>query len=173
MTITAVQKPVALTWGSYTSQAKVIDPADGTEQDAFTAFEYELPDAPTRTLDGQVALADGLDLTITPIALVRTGASKTADLLSHEQFHYDVGFVIARVVAKKLARLRAATEKALVGEMQRLVQYHFNTRAGLIQRRYDIDTHHGTNKHYQKLWKGFMRNCLADAKALQIHGFWL
>jgi hypothetical protein len=173
VTITLVATPRVLTWAHYTVQAVVVDPADDSEQDAYTGFRYDLPDLPSREVHGQRALATGMRLTITPKALVRRGATQSASLLAHEQFHYDVGIVIGRVVARELARLRAPDDRALGAAMNDVVQLHFETRTGLIQKRYDLDTRHGTNAHYQRLWKGFMRDCLARPESTHLHGFWL
>ena len=51
-------------------------------------------------------------LLITPKCRVWTGVVQTATLLSHEQFHYDVAIVIARVLARKLNSLRASSDAA-------------------------------------------------------------
>ena len=40
---------------------------------------------------------------------------------------------------------------------------HFVTRTGLLQRRYDIDTRHGTSSHFQKIWKDRMAVCRQSA----------
>ena len=173
MTITATRSPVTLSTTNYISQPVVIDPADGTAQDAFTAFAFNIPGHPPRTVDGQQALAETFAISITPVAQVRTGAVLTPGLLAHEQFHYDVGFVIARQLARELTRMRAPTVPQLAAALGVAVTLHFTTRAGLIQRRYDLDTRHGTNAHYQKIWLDRMRACLADSNATQIGGFFL
>ena len=173
MAITVVANPVTLSWTDYTSQRVVLDPADGTAQDAFTAFNYDLPDLPPRVVGGQYALAETMHLTITPVALVRSGARQGADLLSHEQLHYDVGVAIARVVARELSRLRAPSLSVLGAALNQVVQLHFHRRAGLIQRRYDLDTAHGTNHHYQHAWKRGMRHCLSHPHSHHLMGFWL
>jgi hypothetical protein len=47
------------------------------------------------------------------------------------------------------------------------------TRAGLIQRRYDKDTNHGTIAHFQRIWKNSMAGCLANERADHLLGWWL
>jgi hypothetical protein len=173
MTITATRNPAALAWANFTPQAVVIDPIDGTAVDDVTSFNFNLPDVPPRNVGGQLALADPLTLTITPQAVVRIGVAQTPGLLAHEQLHYDVGFVIARVVAKELARLRAPTRAALAAQMRDIVQLHFHTRARLIQRRYDLDTRHGTNGHFQRIWAQNMATCLGNPAATHLLGWWL
>jgi hypothetical protein len=173
MAITVNANPVTLSWADFDQVAQVVDPIDGTPQDSVTAFAFDIPDRPPRVLHRQIALAETFEITITPNAQVRIGANQTLELLSHEQFHYDVGIVIGRRLGHELGALRAPDVPQLRTAMTKLVTFHFQTRALLIQRRYDIDTRHGTNAHYQKLWKGFMRSCLANTRSSQIHGFWL
>jgi hypothetical protein len=173
MAITVSASPTALAWSNFTTVGSLTDPADGTAVDAYTTFNFNIPALPPRTVGGQFALADPLVISITPNAQVRTGVAQTTGLLSHEQFHYDVGIVCGRALARELMRLRAANVPALGAALRTAVTLHFTTRAGLIQRRYDIDTRHGTNAHYQKVWKDRMAVVLAKPNADQIGGFWL
>jgi hypothetical protein len=173
MTVTVVIRPVSLSWKDYTEQDKIIDPADKTEQSAFTAFDWDFPAVkPVRLADGNVALPD-LNLTLTPIALVKKGITRSDELLSHEQFHYDVGQVISRVVKKKLEALSAKNATGLDVESDLIFQHHFVLRAGLIQRRYDKETRHGKEGMYQKSWKKLMQQTMNQPNATQIGGWWL
>jgi hypothetical protein len=101
------------------------------------------------------------------------GGPQSPELLAHQQFYYDVGFVVARVVARELMSLRAGGEGELAAAVWNTVQLHFIFRAGLIQRRYDLDTRHGAIRYDQQLWTWRMSACLADPTSSQIGGFWL
>jgi len=174
MAITVVARPAVLAWANFRSvAAQIVDPNDGTLVDALTRFDFNLPDRPARRVGGHFALAYPNVITITPNAQVFNGVLQTAALLSHEQFHYDVGVATARALARQLMRLRAATEAALGAAVRDAARLHFMTRAGLLQKRYDLDTHHGTSAHYQKIWKNSMTACLANPRSDQIGGFWL
>jgi hypothetical protein len=173
MSITVRRNPERLTWGDFICIPIVIDPNDGTEQIAFTAFDFDIPDQPRRTVDGQLALAETFEIIITPRARVKMGGPQSPELLAHEQFYYDVGFVVARVVARELMTLRAGDERELEFAVWNTVRLHFIFRAGLIQRRYDLDTRHGTVRYDQQLWTWRMSACLADPSSSQIGGFWL
>jgi hypothetical protein len=173
MAITVSVSPTALAWSNFVSVGSLTDPADGTAVDAYTTFNYNIPNLPARTVDGQFALADPMTIGITPNAKVVTGVTQTAGLLSHEQFHYDVGIVCARALARQLMRLRAPTQAALGVALRDAVTLHFITRAGLIQRRYDLDSRHGTNAYYQKIWKDRMVTVLGRPTSDQLGGFWL
>jgi len=173
MSITVRANPANLTWNHFTVMQTVIDPADNTVQDSFTAFNFSIPDFPPRMINRRFGLAETFQITITPLARVRAGAAQDAGLLSHEQFHYDVGVVTGRALARTLMTLREPDLSALRLALNRAVHLHFFTRARLIQRRYDLDTHHGREQHYQRIWKNQMAACLADRGSTHIHGFWL
>ena len=174
MAITVQANPINLTWANFTvTPTQILDPSDGTMQDAYTTFRYDIPDLPPRTVNGQLALADPLTIKITPQARVWSGVMQTIALLSHEEWHYHVGIVVARSFAREAARLRAPNMPALVIAFQNCFNLHFITRVGILQRRYDLDTRHGTQTHYQKIWKDRMTTCLANPNSDQIGGFWL
>lgn len=173
MAITVTASPTTLSWSNFTPQTIVIDPNDGTEQDCVTRFNYSIPDRPPRTVDGQKALAETFVISITPNAQVRIGAAKTAALLRHEQLHYDVGIVTARALARELMRLRAPTVPELAQKLSDAVNLHFERRAGLIQTRYDRESRHSQNAHYQGVWERAMATCLGDPRATHILGWWL
>jgi len=174
MAITVVATPATLSWSNFRSvPTKIMDPNDRTLIDALTRFNFDMPDLPPRTIGGQLGLADPLVITITPNSQVWTGVAQTAALLSHEQLHYDVGIVTGRALARQLMLLRAPNQASLVSAVRAAARLHFMTRAGLLQSRYDLDTRHGTNAHYQKIWKDRMTACLANPLADQLGGFFL
>ena len=174
MAITVVANPARLTWMNFTPwPSKIIDPNDGSLTDALTRFDFNLPNLPPRMVAGQFAMADPNVITITPNAQVFTGVLQTPVLLLHEQFHYDVGIVTARALARELMAFRFPTQAALIAAVQNAAHLHFTTRAGLIQRRYDLDTRHGSNVHYQNIWRDRMSACLANPHSDQLGGFWL
>lgn len=112
--ITATRNVVKLKEANFVKVPKVFDPADGTEQDALTAFDYELPDKGSRMVGAEFALAVPNVILVWPKAKMRIGAVITPGLLAHEQFHYDLGFVLARAFAHQLTTARAPSYAALV-----------------------------------------------------------
>lgn len=182
MPITATRAISTLSWSEFAVvNPPLVDPADGHQVDAYTSFNWELPNRPPQIIDGQLALNQNNVLRITPSdGVTPTGrpkvtrpTSQTAALLAHEQFHYDVGFVIARVVARNLMALRKPDAASMIAAIGQLTHFHFRTRAKLIQSRYDIDSRHGTNSTYQRIWKQKMVHCLANPNATKLGGFWL
>ena len=176
MAITVTASPTSLTWANFTVVPnQMTDPSDGTTIDAFTAFNFAItPDPPkTKTVNGQFAFDEPMTITITPVARVWSGVLKTEKLLSHEQWHYDVGIVTARALAKQIPHLRGANFPALIQALRSAITLHFTTRAGILQKRYDLDTRHGEQSHYQKIWKDRMTSVLANPRVDQIGGFYL
>jgi len=172
--VSAFRNPGVLTWADYTAKAIVVDPHDGTPQDAVTAFRFQLfPDPPPVFQNGRFKVNPATGIMITPIADVRIGAPVSPELLAHEQLHYDVGFVIARQLARELSVIDAATDPDLRKKASELFTLHFTTRNNLIQSRYDRETNHGQNRNLQRIWSSNMRTCLANAHAHQIGGWML
>jgi hypothetical protein len=174
MPITVVANPAVLSWTNFTVMAnKIPDPNDGTLVDAVTRFKFDFPDKAPRKIVNRFKLGDPNVITITPQAQVWSGVMQTPALLSHEQFHYDVGIVTARALARQLMTLEEGNLAALKTAFLGAFHLHFDVRAGLLQSRYDKDTVHGTVARYQKIWKDEMAACLANPKATHLHGFWL
>ena len=174
MSIIVNANPRNLTWGDFTVVPnRIVDPADGELVEAYTAFNYNIPNLPARVYGSKFGFADPMTITITPTASVWSGATQTSALLSHEQWHYDLGIVLARSLAKKISRVRKKTRQELVVFIQNAAALHFTTRAGLLQKRYDLDTRHGTQPRYQRIWKDRMRACLANPNITQLGGFYL
>jgi len=171
--ITVRANPAQIKWDHFVETADLVDPNDGSPVDAVTRFNYDLPSRQPRRVDGRVALADPLVLTITPLCRVRPGTRKTAALLSHEQLHYDVGIVTARALARKLMQIRARNLAELRQELIAAFDLHFQRRAGLLQTRYDRDTRHGLNAQQQRVWKNQMARVLANPNSSRLHGYWL
>lgn len=174
MTINVIATPMKLSWLNFTVVSnKIPDPNDGKLMDAVTAFNFKFPGLPPKKINGKFTMADPNTITITPAAKVFSGVTKTAKLLEHEQFHYDVGIATARALARHIMRLKFSDEAELKKEVQKIAKLHLSTRAGLLQKRYDLETKHGTNSHYQKIWTQRMNTCLANPKSNKIDGFWL
>jgi len=165
MAITAAASPPSLEWRHFTPSAGV--PAG---EDAHIDPHFDVPTRPLRQVGGQFMLAETFQITVTPVARVRPGTSQTATLLAHEQGHYDLGLLAARVMARDLQNLRASTQAALGTALRDSFTLHTVTRLGPIQQRYDTDTAHGTNSQQQQRWEITIRSCLSDPNCSQING---
>jgi hypothetical protein len=174
MAITVSASPASLIWSDFTvTPNQIPDPGDNTMVDAYTTFDYVFPGSAPVNTGGVVRIPDPYTIAIMPRASVWMSVIQTPGLLSHEQWHYDVATITGRALCRELARLRGSSLADLRTKMQQAVQLHFHTRAGLLQKRYDADTRHGTNAHYQKIWKDRMTSTLANPNADTMGGFWL
>lgn len=174
MAILVAAKPWALAWTDFKKiDTKPVDPNDGTSGDALTSFDWDVPGLTYSMVGGHLVYTGLSVITITPNAQVFKSTPQTAALLSHEQFHYDVGIVTARALARTLMAIRAPNLFALQIAQNKAQQLHLKTRSLLIQRHYDHETRHGANAGYQKVWKESMAACLANYNSLHLRGFWL
>jgi len=170
---TVVAIPAVLSWANFlTSPTKILDPGDGSLVDAVTKFDWALQNLPPIITNGVFTVPSGITITITPNCRVWTGVVQTAALLSHEQFHYDVGIMCARAFGRQIANLRGTSLSDLSTKINDAATLHFKTRARILQSRYDIDTRHGTQAHYQQIWKSRMTRALASPNDDTMGGFW-
>lgn len=174
MPISVIANPPTLTWAHFTPVASLIDPNDGTAIDALTRFDFVIPRATApRTVDGMQAYPESFTITVTPNAQVVTGTNQTAGLLAHEQLHYDIGIMTVRQFARDLQSLRAPDLAGLIRKTQESQRLHTVTRARILQNRIDLDTRHGTNAHYQRVWADRIRAAVAVPTTTQVGGFFL
>lgn len=178
MAVELLMNPDTLAWDDFEQVDDVVDPDTGKKHSALTAFEWDWPTKPLVKKDGQFAFPD-ITLMVTPDCKVRRDSvvfkdkAKAAELLSHEQFHYDVAQVCGRVLVRHLEELRGKDAASLNAAADLLFQRHFVVRPRLIHRRYDLETNHGSQTHYQKQWKKLMEQTLANPKAATMAGYWL
>jgi hypothetical protein len=178
MTVTLLMNPETLTFDDFIEQDEVVDPDTGKKHSAVTRFDWDFPPVSPVKVDGKVAFPD-MTLMISPDCTIMKGSVALSDkkkgevLLSHEQLHYDVAHVIGRVLVKHLENLRADSASKLDAAADVLFNRHFMVRSKLIHRRYDLETDHGLNSHYQKHWKKVMAETLKNPKATQMAGYWL
>jgi predicted secreted Zn-dependent protease len=100
---------------------------------------------------------------------VLRSANQTADLLAHEQGHYDIGVLAARALAADLASLSAKTPSELSRLANDTFTLHTRTRLGPIQRDYDNDTNHSQNTQEQQRWSQMIARAMANSSATSIN----
>lgn len=86
---------------------------------------------------------------------------KSDDLKSHEQGHYDLLGLDARVLMTRLAALRADSSD----ELQRLVKEEIEAskpRAQALSDLYDVKTGHGTKVTEQAAWKAAIQDAISS-----------
>jgi len=166
--------PTSLAWSNYTPTDDQPTDDDGNSVDAFTKFAFEIPVIRAhwvtqkvgfdRSKTGKLVSFDmngAYTLKITPSGLkVWKKIQQTADLLSHEQLHYDIGVIAAQELIKDLAALSAPSMAELGKAFNAAVDLHFKTRSKAVNVQYDDETKHGADAKKQKIWKDAMTACL-------------
>jgi hypothetical protein len=151
MSVTVTVSPQKLTWNDFLSVQSLPDSSGDEAQTATTMpalsgihpvlshAKFSLPD---------VALTVGLDRSQT---MVISTAQKTADLLKHEQGHFDITVLTVRALAKEMEQLKAGSPAALGQQLNALLSKH-QQRANLIEEKYDKETDHSRDQDAQKTW---------------------
>lgn len=183
MAIQVVAQPDKLAWSNYTKTDNRPVDDDGNPVDAFTNFAFDIPVIRVHTVGQQLGFDrrptgrvlgfntnGSYTIKITPGRLqVWKKIQQTSDLLSHEQLHYDIGVIAARMLIADLATLQAPTPDDLRKAFVAAVDLHFKTRSKAVNHQYDADTDHGAKPQPQKNWKDAMKSCL-DGSASTIMG---
>jgi len=164
MSIRVIAHPTQLAWNLF----RPVDSLPGTE-DAHTDINFILSKGNFRKVGDKLMLADKLTLTISPIVRVLKTANQTADLLSHEQGHYDIGILIGRAMARELETLSAASPKVLSAAASRSFDLHRLTRMPVVQDDYDTATKGSQDAAEQARWKGLIATALAASTVDQLN----
>lgn len=126
-----------------------------------------------KTADGGVTLADTLELTITldrSASWARSGAARTAELLKHEQGHYDITALTARDLFIDLMQLKAKSFADAAALQQAIDAVRARYDAQKIQDVYDEsgETDHGRNSDGQKRWDGYLSRAFNEARQPEV-----
>ena len=143
------------------------------KQAAFTAFNFDIPDE-AAPISGWPGCASG-DIS-DPYHATRarkTGWAKNRGNVGTPAILLRYRIRGSSSGSTRIGQLRAGDERELASAVWNIGQLHFVFRAGLIQRRYDLDTQHGTVQYDQQVWTARMSTCLASPQSTQIGGFWL
>jgi hypothetical protein len=90
----------------------------------------------------------------------RLSPAASAQVLQHEQSHFDLSEVLAR---QALAELRALDAPcALTNDQMQPLLAGFGRRDAEMQQQYDHDTGHGTDVHRQREWTARIDRWLLD-----------
>ena len=151
MSVTVTVSPLQLTWNDFLPVQSLPD-ASGDEAQTATTMPPLTGIQPVlaqgRFSLPNLTLTVGLDRTQT---LVISTAQKTADLLKHEQGHFDITVLTVRALAKEMEQLKAGSPSALGQQLNTLLSKH-QQRADMIEAKYDKETDHSRDQAAQKRW---------------------
>ncbi len=164
MSATIVPKPVTLAWSNFDAVDKLPKPGE----DAHIDINFAIGMKQVRKVGSHFMAPDPFDIGVSPLALVLKTANQTADLLAHEQGHYDIGILVARALGRDLAAVSEGTPAGFKKEVDRLFGLHRLTRMKPVQEKYDTDTNHSRNTQEQQRWAGLIQAALASASATHL-----
>ncbi len=157
--------PRSLAWSEFT---EIGTRPSGEDEDAQVSISTDLPTSGIRVLrEGSGVRIDEIEvpLVVQPTETWVVRGTKTDDLLSHEQGHFDM----AGLVAWELYRRIMATRAPNAAELKRQIDAHVArartklhglsgsaTEVGT----YDTETEHGRNGGEQRRWKELIRDCM-------------
>ncbi len=93
--------------------------------------------------------------------MVVRGADKTADLLKHEQGHYDLLVLVTRAFARELESLEAPSVAEL-GRLMGAARQTHDDRAQAVDAKYDSETDHSRDRAAQQRWDNAITAALAQ-----------
>jgi hypothetical protein len=169
MSVTVSVSPAQLSWNDF---LPVDSLPDGSGDEAQTATNMPALSGirPVSAHGGfslpNVALTVGLDRTQTMV--IKT-ARKTADLLKHEQGHFDITVLTVRALAKEMERLKAASPAALGQQVNALLGKH-QQRADMLEQKYDKETENSKNLDTQKTWNNAIDAAMKGSGVLILQG---
>ncbi|HSB64593.1 MAG TPA: hypothetical protein VLJ18_10530 [Thermoanaerobaculia bacterium] len=150
MAVKSIPEPKDLKWSHYTGPVP-----GGSPLDAFTKPAFALTNTKA-VKDGEKYRLEKVDITLTMEKLecwVRE-SKKTDALLEHERGHWYMQGLVAKEMETALAALRDDDPTALFKAATVKFDWHRKDRSGFVDKQYDDDTNHGTNKPQQEIWDG-------------------
>lgn len=88
------------------------------------------------------------------------GGSASANLLSHEQLHFDITELFARKLRKALTEFDFDNARDLKADLQALYKHAEKERA-LMQQKFDVETRHSMNAAAQLEWQKLIKEELS------------
>ena len=80
-------------------------------------------------------------------------------LLNHEQLHFDISEIYARVLRQKLLKIKYSSSKEIELEVKELYHEVFSASVN-FQNKYDKETNHSKNKDKQLMWNERVKDIL-------------
>lgn len=154
--------PRALAWDEFRELDARPTDAEGDEN-AQIHSDVNQPERVSVVREGGQRRVSSLTVTISIISgdtwVVRS--SKTAELLSHEQGHYDLTGLSGREMGNEILAARAGTLEDLQRQVTAIIE-RARARAQTWNARYDTETGGGRNRDAQRRWDERIRSCITN-----------
>ena len=86
-----------------------------------------------------------------------------ADLLKHEQGHFDIQALGSREHYNRLLKINAPSKKEMAKQIEALGE-EIQKKIDAKNKSYDLQTSHGTKKGFQQTWEANIRKAKKDAQ---------
>ncbi len=152
--------PRRIAWSEF---SEISTRPEGEEENAQIDVRISPPGSGIQVVrDGRQVRIDDIEVPVSVEASDTwvVAGTKTDDLLSHEQGHYDISGLVATELYGKLLAARAATAAALAERLNALVR-RAGRKADGLYKKYDRETDHGRLADKQKAWKERIRDAMA------------
>jgi hypothetical protein len=173
MPITVTPNPVNLTWANF----RAVDSSPDLSGDEVAQIhpQTSMPNQVQVVRNQNVFKLGSFTIGVAPVTqdtIVLRSAQQTADLLRHEQGHYDLLILTARAMARDLEAVTAGSAGDLNTRVQAIQQTHAD-RADKLDKAYDNQTKNGKDAKVQSDWNGWIAAALGNRAAASINGMQL
>jgi Bacterial protein of unknown function (DUF922) len=170
MAVNVIATPPTLSWSNFT----VVDSSPDLSGDEVAQIHPEIrfPGNMQTVPTNGIFKLNSFTITVSPVAadtIVLASAAQTADLLKHEQGHYDLLVIGAKALAADLTAASDPSSPGLAAKVQTIRNTHM-TRASAIDTAYDTQTNHGQNAAQQTGWNLAIATGLASPNPTTIQG---
>ncbi len=173
MPITVAPNPVNLTWANF----RIVDSSPDLSGNEVAQIhpETSMPTNIQVTNTQNLYRLAPFVIGVAPVqqdTIVLRSAQQTADLLQHEQGHYNLLILTVKAMARELDALTAGSASALGSRVQAIQQTHA-TRATAIDAAYDTQTSHGADATQQAAWNTAIAAAMSSGSPTAINGMQL
>jgi len=151
--------PRTLSWGDFPGvEAR---PPGANDESAQIHSEVDQPERVSVTRSGGQRRVSSLTVTI---RIVRedtwvVNSQKTAELLSHEQGHYNITGLMGRDMGNEILAARAGTLADLQQQVTRIIE-RYRQRSQALSDQYDTETRNGRDRDAQRRWDDRIRQSM-------------
>ena len=170
MAIRVAPNPVNLTWANF----RIVDSSPDLSGNEVAQIHPETRMPPNIQVVNNHNLFRLAPFTIgvVPVqqdTIVLRSAQQTADLLRHEQGHYDLLILTVRAMAREFDSLTSGSAGDLSSRVQAIQQTHA-ARAQTLDSTYDTQTRNGADVNQQTSWNQAIAAALGNPMASAING---
>jgi hypothetical protein len=148
--------PRSISWSEFTD---ISSRPSGIDEDAQIHSDVDQPQRVAVARENGLFRVSALTVSLSIVSddtWVVT-AQKSADLLSHEQGHYDITGLMGRDMGNEILAARSRTVNELQNQVTSIIE-KYRQRAKTLTTQYDKESDHSQNRDGQKRWDERIKN---------------